>query len=380
MRDLTTTEGTWREAIARIAISRNGLLGDTMAAVPSLNALRSAFPAARIELIYETVPGSGYVTARDVLDGSGLVDAFHPLPSHVPAASRALAIGALFLRLRRPRRDLGIVLEEERFPARRKRFLALCGARRVLGPEGRAATMPRDEAGRLLPSESIADVLLSSLAPLGMRLPGPGRGSMDLHISDAEHAEAERWLGEKGPRDASRPLIAIGLWSNMACKRWPFERYEEVVRALVLDAAAFPVVLGAAGERAIAERFIGRVGGGAAAAGELGIRQGVALLSRCSLYLGNDSGPMHMAACAGIRCVAVFSSRDRAGLWHPYGTGHRVFRTPVECEGCMLRDCRLERMRCILAISPAEVLAACREALRERRGSCLRSPSWTSAT
>ena len=82
-----------------------------------------------------------------------------------------------------------------------------------------------------------------------------------------------------------------------------------------------------------------RWGSGYNAAGALGIRSSLAAMKHCELFIGNDTGTMHMAAAVGLPCVAIFSSRERPGLWYPPGEGHRVFRSAIECEGCGLVEC-----------------------------------------
>ena len=94
------------------------------------------------------------------------------------------------------------------------------------------------------------------------------------------------------------------------------------------------------------------------------MRCDVVMLGRCRLYLGNDTGTMHLAAAAGTRCVAVFSSKDWPGIWYPYGTGHRVLRTAVECDGCRLTECIERRMECILSIAVEDVYRAAADLLK----------------
>ncbi len=87
-------------------------------------------------------------------------------------------------------------------------------------------------------------------------------------------------------------------------------------------------------------------------------------MRHCTFFLGNDTGSMHMAVAAGLKCVAVFSSRSAPGAWYPYGPGHIVLRKFVPCEGCQLVECVENRMQCILAITVDEVLSTCREMAR----------------
>jgi heptosyltransferase III len=98
--------------------------------------------------------------------------------------------------------------------------------------------------------------------------------------------------------------------------------------------------------------------------GALTPRESAAVLARSAVFLGHDSGPMHLAAAVQTRCVAVFSSRNLPGVWFPYGNGHAVLYHPVACGGCKLQTCIAERKKCILSITVDEVLAAVAGVLR----------------
>ena len=85
-----------------------------------------------------------------------------------------------------------------------------------------------------------------------------------------------------------------------------------------------------------------------------------ALLSRASLLITNDSGPMHIAAAVGIPVVALFgpTSAARTG---PYGVGHDVLTGKVPCSPCFSRMCHnILPLECLRTVSPEQVLAAAR--------------------
>jgi ADP-heptose:LPS heptosyltransferase len=105
------------------------------------------------------------------------------------------------------------------------------------------------------------------------------------------------------------------------------------------------------------------------------------MLERCALYVGNDTGTMHLAASVGTPCVAIFSARDNPGKWEPTGPGHIVLRHEVPCAGCMLETCVDNDLECLKAISVDEVLAAIGGRLeRTRTTPCLMSLSSGSAS
>jgi ADP-heptose:LPS heptosyltransferase len=236
----------FRTVNLNILILRAGLLGDTLAALPALWALRSAYPQAHIRYVQEILPQPGYVKAEQVLSGSGLVDSFDSFYNGRSVLRRPLSRAGLLLRLRLKRWDLGISLAEPFWSARKKNFARWCGARQVLGPEGIGERHPRDAAGRLLRLPQIADRLLQVLKPLGLILPKEGCGWFDLPLSPLDDSRAEAWLKKAGLSKETRPLLALGLWSNMPAKRWPLDRWKNTMLSPLFLAQNSSVVWGRA--------------------------------------------------------------------------------------------------------------------------------------
>jgi ADP-heptose:LPS heptosyltransferase len=92
-------------------------------------------------------------------------------------------------------------------------------------------------------------------------------------------------------------------------------------------------------------------------------------LSSMDLVITVDSGPMHMAAAAGIPVLAVFGATDhrRTG---PYGSRHKVLvREDLSCRPCLSRTCLLKErdIRCLGGLSPDQVIAAARDMLARVR-------------
>ncbi|MFM8315667.1 MAG: glycosyltransferase family 9 protein, partial [Deltaproteobacteria bacterium] len=83
------------------------------------------------------------------------------------------------------------------------------------------------------------------------------------------------------------------------------------------------------------------------------------LMSLCDLYIGNDTGPMHLAASVGTTCVAIFSARAPRGHWYPLGEKHLIFRDDIDCAGCHFQTCDVRKLECLDFIQPQDVLNAC---------------------
>lgn len=346
-----------------ILILRSGALGDTIASVPSLWALRKAYPDAFITYVGEAVEGCDKVESSEILKNSGLIDSFDLFSTVKSPVRRALNRYQLLRRLRRTKWDMAISLAEPHWSVKKKRFARLAGARTVLGPEGKGERHPRDAEGKLIRLPHIADTLVNVLRPLSIPLPEPQEGKFDLEFTTAEKNEVGRWLEKIGAGLSPKPWIAVGPFSNMPAKIWPAERFIKVIHSLMKEINVTPFILGGPSEKLAGQKLVRVLDSGYSACGALSVRSSMQLISRCSLYLGNDNGVMHMAAACKVPCVAIFTSRDSPGRWEPYGKGHIVFRKWVSCEGCMLRECRAERMRCILATTVEEVTDACRSLL-----------------
>ncbi len=76
------------------------------------------------------------------------------------------------------------------------------------------------------------------------------------------------------------------------------------------------------------------------------------------MFLGHDSGPMHLAASVGTPVVAVFAARNIPRVWFPLGEQNEVVYHRVECWGCGLETCVEQRKKCLTSIEVEEVLAA----------------------
>lgn len=74
------------------------------------------------------------------------------------------------------------------------------------------------------------------------------------------------------------------------------------------------------------------------------------------LYIGNDTGPMHLAALIHIPCIALFSDTNRDTNWTPYGSDHQIIRISVECGNCLSEICRNKIHKCMDEISYKQVL------------------------
>ena len=120
---------------------------------------------------------------------------------------------------------------------------------------------------------------------------------------------------------ASRTLIALGPTANWSGKVWPAERFAALFQAISQSLPdALPVVLAGPGaqEYAMAQGLLDRLDEAVDLRGQLSLAEVAACLQRCRLYVGNDSGLMHLAAATGIPTLGLFGP-SRVSEYAPVG-------------------------------------------------------------
>ncbi len=153
------------------------------------------------------------------------------------------------------------------------------------------------------------------------------------HSAEAAHIQ-ERLHG--------RPYVVIHPAAIMETKRWEARRFAEVARGLAARGFTIVVTSGP-GEEAFAGQVAREIQGIVILLG-LTIPELAEVIRGARLYIGNDSGPMHLAAAVGTPIVAVWGSSD-SRRWRPWSVAHRVVQNPFECNPC-------PGYRCLVAPSP----------------------------
>jgi ADP-heptose:LPS heptosyltransferase len=162
---------------------------------------------------------------------------------------------------------------------------------------------------------------------------------------EAKSDKLEVWLGDEDERFAeetflngnlnSRLVVALAPGASSFDKQWPAERFSEISEWLVKRMRASIVVVGGKPDAAWGDELVSALGSSVLnLSGKTTIRQAAAVLKRCNLYVGNDTGPKHLAAAGGtkvveISCVPVSAEAlywTGPELWHAWGVDHRVVR------------------------------------------------------
>ena len=147
----------------------------------------------------------------------------------------------------------------------------------------------------------------------------------------------------------------------MATKRWEAGRFAAVARQLASRNLTIVVTAGP-GEESYALEVAQQIEGTVILLG-LSIPELGELIRGARIYIGNDSGPMHLAAAVGTPAVAVWGSSD-SRRWRPWSVEHRVVQNPFECNPCPGYRCLVaDSPLCIESVTVDQVHAAVEEVL-----------------
>ena len=349
---------------------RIGQLGDTLAALPAIHRIAELHPDARLWLITNVPPTPSTVTAWDVLTHTGLFDGVLFYRRWHPGE-----LLKLLLRCRAGRRRLLYYLSPPRSAAQLMRdrwFLRwACGFSRIEAMPLPTRLAPRDAHGKLLVLPRESERLLRSVDRQARRPATPF-----LRPPPSAALKLEQLLAPLGDLQ-SLSLVAVGPGSKMPAKRWFLDRYQEICRRIVASKPeARLLILGGAEDHAAGQAILDAVGPERALnlAGRTNIIESAAALARSGLYLGNDTGTMHLAASMGVPCVAIFTSRDNRDIWSPWGDEHAILRRDLPCSGCMLERCEREHMRCLDLISVEDVWREVEPRLASLRAAAVPAP------
>jgi heptosyltransferase-2 len=172
------------------------------------------------------------------------------------------------------------------------------------------------------------------------------KGRLQYHLGPQDRDSAARILSAAGV-DPSRPILCLSPGANWQTKQWPPERFGEIAQR-ALDAGLQVVIQGTTGERPLAERIRSIAKSSVDLTGQLDLAALGGLISLCTAFVANDSGPMHMARALGVPTLAFFGSTDPKMFDF---AGHAVLFAGVPCSPCSFfgrSTCPEGHFRCML--------------------------------
>jgi len=336
-----------------ILIYRLGSLGDTIIALPVFHAIKHSFPSARITLLtntpvaskaapIQTVLGSDYFF-QDVLN--------YPLRTRNPWILLKLLF-AIF------RKKIDCVINLNGFRSdfatwRDQAFFRMAGVKSFYGFK----LSNKDKHPQTDPCAGEVEWEASRLA---RRVASFSQVDLDddefwdLRLKTEEHHEAELHLAKVYNHDR---LIAFSIGTKVQSNDWGIANWQDLSHRLAGQLRGWSAVfLGSAeeGEQSeVCSSLWGRKG--LNLCGKSTPRVSAAILAKCKLFIGHDSGPMHLAGCVGTPCVAIFSARNLPRQWFPRGNKNVILYKRTECAGCGLEVCTIEKKKCLISISVKQV-------------------------
>jgi heptosyltransferase-2 len=178
------------------------------------------------------------------------------------------------------------------------------------------------------------------------------------------HDAADRLLRRAGIGGGPLAVIVPGS-ANERAKRWPAERFGALCGALTREFQHPCAILGSRGERELGATVREHAGTGPAVVdltGRTDLGTLIGVLARATLFVGNDSGPAHLAAALGRPGVTLFGPTS-AGHSGPVGPRMRTLHRPLPCSPCFEPQCPLGHHDCLRGLPVDEVVAAARRAL-----------------
>jgi ADP-heptose:LPS heptosyltransferase len=342
-------------AVKRVLIYRLGSLGDTTVALPCFHLIERTYPnAERILLTNFPIHAKAPASAA-VLGDSGLV---HGYMRYSVGTRSPIELFHLAREIRRFKPDILVYLMPVRSlrAVRRDKwfFLLACGISRIVGLPFKSH-LSRDFNSETGLYEAEAVRLARTVAALG----DAGVGELpnwDLRLDSEEKAAARSALGEL----AGKPLVVCGPGTKMQAKDWGQKNWQALLGRLSARYPGYGLALIGAREDAEVSAYAALSWSGPVVnlCGRLSPRETAAVFVEASVFLGPDSGPMHLAACAGVPCVIAFSARGLPGVWYPTGQNHRIIYHQVNCFGCNLETCIAEGRKCLTSIAVDEMAAA----------------------
>lgn len=332
----------------RIVVKGNNWLGDAVMSLPALCALKKRYPEASLSVFTRSSVAGLYALAP-------FVDETMAYETGGMASLRENV-----RRLRSGRFDTAIVLPRSFDSA----FMAYCAEiPKRIGYGGELRELLLTDVLR-----RTKDILTGHrvryfhrlLSPMGVNGEPPEFVLDDLPSTAAwrEKTLGEYSIGEGDMVVGINPGAAYGT-----AKQWGVGKYVELINHLRGAYRAKCILVGGAVDSACGEKIVSTTPSGVAnLIGKTSISQLVAMIKRCRLFVTNDTGPMHVAAAAGVPIVAIFGSTDPATT-SPYTQRRVIVRKPVDCSPCLLRTCPIDH-RCMETISVQDVALAAEDCLR----------------
>lgn len=320
----------------RILVIRIDRIGDVILSTPALKALRCSFPNAEINMFIAEY-------ARDLVVNNPNIDRLLVEKDHIDNDY-----------------DLALVLH----PGFYHNYLAVkSGAKLRVGYTGWGGGFFLTHRLKDDRETRVRHEVESALE--AVKIIGGKTEDKKLEISTT--IEGERFANEylRDNNIASDDLIIIiHPGARQEYIRWRAEGFAEVAEKLIRERKAKVILIEGVNENELVEYVLSLMEEKPLVARDMSLTQLVSLIKRGKLFIGNSTGPMHIAAALEVPVVAIFGNihpLDSYQEWGPWGEGHTIVTKDLDCVDCHPSDCKT--FDCMEQITPEEVLKAVRKTI-----------------
>lgn len=321
----------------RIVTFHLNQVGDLLFSLPALTSLRAGFPGAQITAVVRPALTS-------LLRSSDLVDSIIER-----VRGGLLSKARLIWRLRREKFHIAVSFSQAEECVLLSRFSGAAVRAGFSGGHFASAFTIRTE--KVGPPSTMNNLRL--VGAIGCPVVQDTYvGLIKLNQEDLNNAQ--ELLREAGA-SLDRPLVVLGPGTSRrrTIKEWSSERFAAVADHLATNNGAQVAILGASSDPQIQAAARVPV---ADLSGRTTLRQAAAILKRATLFVGVDSGLMHLAAAMATPCVAIFGPSD-PNLTGPQGQGHAIVRLGLGCSPCFRKTCPFNR-ECLENLTSEVVIKA----------------------
>lgn len=335
--------------ISRILIVRGDRIGDLVLSTPSLTALRNQFPDAHITLVVRSY-------TKDLVIDNPMVDKLVEFSTRMSPLQNI----RFLLKLKKNQYDLAVVLHSSIWWC----IVAyMTGAPIRIGYQEKGGGFlltkpisPKKEHQIAHELERTLDVVRTIGADTSERFPCVSVTEQGERYADFFFDHNVFTRGDK--------IIAIHPGARQEYIRWRKDRFAAIAN-MIIERYSFKILLiGGKSEKRliddvyrqiIKKKFVG-------VATDMALTQLVSVIKRCDLFIGNSTGPMHIAAAVGVPVVAIFGCihpQDSYKRWGPWGKNHLVISKELNCVDCHPSTC--DSFDCLNLIEPHDVMTAVAE-------------------
>jgi len=328
--------------IKKILVIRTDGLGDVVMSTPAFRALREFFPYSNITLLtaswskelVETIPGFDEIIYFDA-------------PWIVKKSKRKwIRLFETIKALRRKYFDLAIDLRGD---FRNNIVMYLCGIKCRMGFNITGCEFFLTHIVPCGENHHPVNLMFSLIRYLNPE--ESKKYTLSLWITEEDRRFANTLLTEHNLSD-KHSVIVIHPGAKWSGRHWVPERYGQIADRLIKEYKAKVILAGGPADFGMTKQILSSMTQRPIMAGESSLRQFCALLEKSDLFIGADSGPMHMATAMGTRVIALFGPA-RPEAVGPYGDGHIIVtkQDNYSCSPCSQKVCKRPDYSCMEAIT-----------------------------